>query len=320
MPAGTCQAGCDALEPTLQPDDKLHRLAIGDAFRQVRSNLSGIEANTHVECPLVQDRDPVYRYLARPRAGQPAFPRITEEDEVGLFDPDEAYWPAALAIRHAIAQVEAEPGANFQLGGKDAIAESRVRRVGEAARRAGIRAEVESRQHVGPAERDTPLHRQSVATDPAVSENAGAHSESGSEPGIAARVYEQAVGGISATRRRGWPDDGGQRHRRDVVTGCVLVPASDEPSSRRSVSIIARIQVGLGSGDEVVAVINERIAAPAVAVPEERPWITRPNGPLGVSADRHLKSKRGSRLDVGETGNGLPLEVVTVVSLEQKSR
>ena len=108
---------------------------------------------------------------------------------------------AVLAIAHAVAEVEAQPRADLELGDDGAVAERGVRRIDEAPRGAGEGAESVARHQVGAAERDPALDRQAIAADPAVGAEAGVHPQAGSQPRIAPEIEREPVEGIAAAGR-----------------------------------------------------------------------------------------------------------------------
>ena len=142
----------------------------------------------------------------------------------------------------------------------------------------------------------------------------------GREARVAAEVQRQPVEGIPAAGRDRRPDGLGQRDRRDVVAGRVLEPRPEQPAGGGHLVVVAGVEVDLQAGREVVAVVAQRIAAPPVAVPEQRPRIRRADRALVVAPERDLDPQRRGRLHPGLSAAAGPLEPVAVVALQQEGR
>src|SRR5689334_7837456 len=133
-------------------------------------------------------------------------------------------------------------------------------------------------------------------------------------------IDQDSIGRIAAAGRWGRPNDAGQRNRSDIIAGCMFEPAANQPACGWLVPVVSGIEIQLSGGDEVVAIIDQRITPPAVAVAEERPRVGGSDGALGVPGERHLESESGCWKDVSGSADPSVFVVVSVIALQEECR
>ena len=242
---------------------------------------------------------------------------LAAEYVVGLLDADEAA-PAGLLLADPEAEVEQDPGSDFQLRADHSVAQGRVRRVLEVLRCAVEGPEVVPGEDVRPAHGHPPLHRQAVAVHPAVAPQPPVHPQVGRDPDIAPEVEEQPGELVGAAEGNRGPHQLRQIHRRHVGGAGMLEPGAKEPPVAGEIALVPGIEVDLHAGGEVVPVVDRGVGAPLVAVPEQGPGVGGPNRALLIPAAGHLQPQRAGRLGPEGPAVAAAVEIVAVVALQEE--